>query len=174
LFAKLFLRTEDTWTSRESPRKIAGITDALSRIWIGKDAVSRIVERLEEEQRAWREQPLKKKAYPYLYLDATYLKVNWGASVTNLEGVWHKGKHHLNATILPTFIAKTGQGSPPDASQSNFQARPSLSKLPLTKQALKRDKPLHLYLQRKLYQSVEALQREMDKPVARGAKRVRE
>jgi transposase-like protein len=44
---------------------------------IGTDAVSRIAPRLEEEQRAsWRGWPLKKRAYPYLYLDATYyLKV---------------------------------------------------------------------------------------------------
>ena len=64
--------------------RIAGITDALSRVRIGKDAVSRITRRLEEEQRAWRERPLKEKAYPYLYLDATYLKVRWGASVTSM------------------------------------------------------------------------------------------
>jgi len=38
---------------------------------VGKDAVSRIASRLEEEQRAWREKPLEEKTYPYLYLDAT-------------------------------------------------------------------------------------------------------
>ena len=31
-----------------------------------------------------REVALGEKSYPYLYLDATYLKVRWGASVTNL------------------------------------------------------------------------------------------
>jgi putative transposase len=41
--------------------------------------VSRIASRLEEEQREWRERSLEEKAYPYLYLDATYLKVRWGA-----------------------------------------------------------------------------------------------
>jgi putative transposase len=51
---------------------------------IGKDAVSRIASRLEEKQRAWRERSLKEKACPYLYLDATYLKVRWGASVTSM------------------------------------------------------------------------------------------
>lgn len=65
-------------------RKIAGVTDALSRVRIGKDAVSRIARRLEEQQREWRERPLGGKAYPYLYLDATYLKVRWGASVTSM------------------------------------------------------------------------------------------
>ena len=74
----------EIYLSGISVRKIAGVTDALSKVKIGKDAVSRIAKRLEGEQRAWRGRPLKEKAYPYLYLDATYLKVRWGASVTNL------------------------------------------------------------------------------------------
>ncbi len=74
----------EMYLSGISVRKIAGVTDALSRVRIGKDAVSRIASRLEEEQRDWRERPLEEKEYPYLYLDATYLKVRWGASVTNL------------------------------------------------------------------------------------------
>lgn len=74
----------EMYLSGISTRRIAGITDALSRVRIGKDVVSRIASRLEEQQRAWRERPLKGKSYPYLYLDATYLKVNWGGSVANL------------------------------------------------------------------------------------------
>ena len=66
-----------------SVRKIAGVTDALSKVRIGKDAVSRIASRLEEQQKEWRERSLEEKAYPYLYLDATYLKVRWGARVTS-------------------------------------------------------------------------------------------
>ena len=67
-----------------SVRKIAGLTEALSRVKVGKDAVSRIARRLEEEQKEWRERSLEEKAYPHLYLDATYLKVRWGASVTSM------------------------------------------------------------------------------------------
>src|SRR5215210_1023760 len=74
----------EMYLSGISVRKIAGVTDALSRVRIGKDAVSRIASRLEEQQRDWRERPLEEKEYPYLYLDATYLRVRWGASVTNL------------------------------------------------------------------------------------------
>ena len=74
----------EMYLSGISTRKIAGITDALSRARIGKDAVSRIAARLGEQQRAWRERPLKEKEYPYLYLDATYLKVNWGGSVVGM------------------------------------------------------------------------------------------
>jgi putative transposase len=73
----------EMYLSGVSTRKIAGITEALSRVRIGKDTVSRITSRLGEQQKAWRERPLEKD-YPYLYLDATYLKVNWGAGVTSL------------------------------------------------------------------------------------------
>jgi putative transposase len=73
----------EMYLSGVSTRKIAGITEALSRVKVGKDAVSRIAKRLEEQQRPWRERRFE-KAYPYLYLDATYLKVTWGTSVTNL------------------------------------------------------------------------------------------
>jgi putative transposase len=34
--------------------------------------------------RSWRERALKEGYYPYLYLDATYLKVNWGGSVVGM------------------------------------------------------------------------------------------
>jgi transposase-like protein len=74
----------EMYLSGISVRKIAGVTEALSKVKVGKDAVSRIAKRLEEEQRAWRERPLGEKGYPYLYLDATYLKVRWGAGVTSM------------------------------------------------------------------------------------------
>jgi putative transposase len=65
-------------------RKIAGVTEALSKVRISKDAVSRIAARLQEQQKHWRERSLEEKGYPYLYLDATYLKVRWGARVTSM------------------------------------------------------------------------------------------
>src|SRR3954469_1166775 len=74
----------EMYLSGISVRKIAGVTEALSRVRVGKDAVSRIASRLEEKQKAWRDRSLKGKAYPYLYLDATYLKVRWGAGVTSM------------------------------------------------------------------------------------------
>jgi putative transposase len=74
----------EMYLSGISVRKIAAVTDALSKVKVGKDAVSRIAARLEGEQKSWRERPLREKGYPYLYLDATYLKVRWGASVTSM------------------------------------------------------------------------------------------
>ena len=74
----------EMYLSGISVRKIAGVTDALSKVRIGKDAVSRIASRLQEQQKEWRERSLEEKQYPYLYLDATYLKVRWGARVTSM------------------------------------------------------------------------------------------
>ena len=102
----------EMYLSGISVRKIAGVTDALSKVKVGKDAVSRIASRLEEEQRAWRERPLKEKAYPYLYLDATYLKVRWGASVTSMAllacvGVDEEGFRE----VLAVEVAGTEKGA---------------------------------------------------------------
>lgn len=66
-----------------STRKVGQITQALSRVKVGKDAVSRIAGKLEDDLKAWRERQLE-QAYPYLYLDACYLKVNWGSYVGEL------------------------------------------------------------------------------------------
>ena len=66
-----------------STRKVAAITDGLTKVKVGKDSVSRITARLEDEVAAWRSSPLT-VAYPYVYLDATYLKVNWGGRVGEL------------------------------------------------------------------------------------------
>ena len=74
----------EMYLSGISVRKIAGVTEALSRVKVGKDAVSRIASRLQEQQREWRERSLEEKEYRYLYLDATYLKVRWGARVSSM------------------------------------------------------------------------------------------
>ncbi len=47
----------EMYLSGISVRKIAGVTEALSKVRIGKDAVSRTASRLEEEQKVWRERP---------------------------------------------------------------------------------------------------------------------
>jgi putative transposase len=102
----------EMYLSGISVRKIAGVTDALSRVRIGKDAVSRIASRLEEQQKEWRERSLEEKEYPYLYLDATYLKVRWGARVTSMAllacvGVDEEGFRE----VLAVEVAGTEKGA---------------------------------------------------------------
>jgi transposase-like protein len=73
----------EMWLQGISQRKIAQVTDKLGAVRIGKDAVSRIAQRLNSELAAFRERRLE-LSYPYLFLDATYLKVNWGSHVGDL------------------------------------------------------------------------------------------
>jgi putative transposase len=82
-----------------SVSKVAGLTDALNLVRVGKDAVSRIARRLEEEQRDLRERTLQEKCYPYLYLDATYLKVRWRTRVVGMF------PNEVSASTLATEIA---------------------------------------------------------------------
>jgi putative transposase len=101
----------EMYLSGISVRKIAGVTDALSKVRVGKDAISRIATRLQEQQKEWRERSLEEKAYPYLYLDATYLKVRWGARVTTMAllvavGVDEEGFRE----ILAVEVAGTEKG----------------------------------------------------------------
>jgi transposase-like protein len=73
----------EMWLQGISQRKIAQVTEKLGAVRIGKDAVSRIAQRLEAELSSFRQRRLG-SAYPYLFLDATYLKVNWGSHVGDL------------------------------------------------------------------------------------------
>jgi putative transposase len=102
----------EMYLSGISVRKIAGVTEALSRVQVGKDAVSRIASRLEEQHKEWRERSLEEKEYPYLYLDATYLKVRWGAGVTSMAllacvGVDEEGFRE----VLAVEVAGTEKGA---------------------------------------------------------------
>jgi putative transposase len=84
-----------------STRKVAAVTDALAGKRVGKDAVSRITARLQQQVQAWRERRLTEE-YVYLYLDATYLKANWGGRVVSVAllvavGVNRQGYRELLA-----------------------------------------------------------------------------
>jgi putative transposase len=88
----------------------------LSKVKVGKDAVSRITSRLREEQKEWRERSLKEKAYPYVYLDATYLKVRWGARVTTMAllvcvGVDEEAFREVLREVLAVEVAGSEKGA---------------------------------------------------------------
>ena len=102
----------EMYLSGISVRKIAGVTEALSKVRIGKDTVSRIASRLQEQYKEWQERSLEEKDYPYLYLDATYLKVRWGARVTSMAllvcvGVDEEGFRE----VLAVEVAGTEKGA---------------------------------------------------------------
>ena len=66
-----------------STRKVEQITGKLSGVKVSKDAVSRIAGRLDEALAEWRTRRLD-GSYPYLYLDATYLKARWAGAVRDV------------------------------------------------------------------------------------------
>ena len=54
----------EMYLSGISVRKTAGVTEALSKVTVGKDAMSRIARRLEGKQRGGASDPWKGKAIP--------------------------------------------------------------------------------------------------------------
>jgi transposase-like protein len=73
----------EMWLQGISQRKVAEVIQKLGAVRIGKEAVSRVAQRLESDLASFRSRRLE-LAYPYLYLDATYLKVNWGSHVGDI------------------------------------------------------------------------------------------
>lgn len=73
----------EMWLQGISQRKIGEVTSKFGSVKIGKDAVSRIAQRLEDELAGFRSRKLTQN-YPYLYLDATYLKVHWSSHVGDI------------------------------------------------------------------------------------------
>ena len=65
-----------------STRKMETLVQALGMDGISKSEVSRICGELDEEVNKWRRRPLSGE-YPYLWLDATYVKVREGGAVVN-------------------------------------------------------------------------------------------
>lgn len=64
-----------------STRKVEGLVRSLGMEGISKSEVSRICQGLDEEVEIWRHLPLISR-YPYLWLDATYVKVRQAGRVT--------------------------------------------------------------------------------------------
>ena len=68
-----------------STRKVEAVTGKLSGVKISKDAVSRIAARFDDAFAEWRTRQLdRERSYPYLYLDATYLKARWAGAVRDV------------------------------------------------------------------------------------------
>ena len=125
-----------------STRRVSSITQALSRVKVSKDAVSRIAKRLEEEVISWRERPIE-QSFPYLILDACYLKVRWGDRVGDLAllvavGISEEGYRPGAPTkplmsVLEVLAASEccwgTQGSVPGAAQGPTRTRPRTDSL---------------------------------------------
>lgn len=98
-----------------STRKVEQITGKLSGVKVSKDAVSRIAGRLDEALAEWRARRLD-GPYPYLYLDATYLKARWAGAVRDVAllvavGVSEEGYREVLAVeVAPGERGQTWRG----------------------------------------------------------------
>ena len=79
-----------------STRKVEGLVRSLGMEGISKSEVSRICQGLEEEVDRWRKLPLISR-YPYLWLDATYVKVRQAGRVSS------------QAVIVAYAVKETGE-----------------------------------------------------------------
>lgn len=82
-----------------STRKVDALVKALGLDGIDKSKVSRICKELDQAVQAFRQRPLQ-ASYPYVWLDALYLKVRQNHRIVNLAlviaiGVDEEGERHL-------------------------------------------------------------------------------
>jgi putative transposase len=80
-----------------STRRVEDLVEALGIASISKSEVSRICAALDAEVETFRSRPLADEAYPYLWLDATYLKVREGGRVVSM------------AALVATGVATSGE-----------------------------------------------------------------
>jgi transposase-like protein len=70
-----------------STRRVEDLVEALGIDGISKSGVSRICAALDTEVEAFRNRSLADETYPYLWLDATYVKVRDGGRVVNMAAL---------------------------------------------------------------------------------------
>ena len=80
-----------------STRRVDDLVQSLGITGISKSEVSRICAALDAEVETFRNRPLTDTAYPYVWLDATYLKVREGGRVVSM------------AALVATGVAMSGE-----------------------------------------------------------------
>lgn len=76
----------EAYVNGVSTRKMAAVTKALMGEEISRSAVSRVTKRLDAEVEALRSAKIE-GAFPYLYLDATFLDTRWARKVENVSAL---------------------------------------------------------------------------------------
>jgi len=88
---------QEAYVSGVSTRRVDDLVRALGIEGISRSEVSRICASLDAEVTAFRSRPLTGEAYPYLWLDATYLKVREAGRVVSM------------ACLVATGVAMSGE-----------------------------------------------------------------
>ena len=90
---------QEAYLKGVSTRKVDDLMEAMGLTGIDKSSVSRICKELRQEVEQFRNRPLQ-ESYPYVWLDATYLKVRQNHRVVSMAfviavGVDENGERHL-------------------------------------------------------------------------------
>ena len=88
---------QEAYVGGVSTRRVDDLVRALGIEGISRSQVSRMCSALDAEVEAFRRRPLTGEAYPYLWLDATYVKVREGGRVVAM------------ACLVATGVARTGE-----------------------------------------------------------------
>ena len=88
---------QEAYVHGVSTRRVEDVVEALGISSISKSQVSRICAALDAEVEAFRNRPLSDETYPYLWLDATYVKVRESGRVVSM------------AALVATGVATSGE-----------------------------------------------------------------
>lgn len=83
-----------------STRRVEDLVEALGIAGISKSEVSRICTALDVEVETFRSRPLGSETYPYLWLDATYVKVREAGRVVSMAAL-ARGSGRLAWSVIP-------------------------------------------------------------------------
>ncbi len=115
---------QEAYLAGVSTRRVEDLVEALGIASLSKSEVSRICAALDAEVEAFRGRPLSDVGYPYLWLDATYLKVREQGRVVSMAalvavGVATSGERRVLALELaagndegsawPSFLRRLGE-----------------------------------------------------------------
>ena len=112
----LFAVIMEAYVHGVSTRKVDDVVQALGlHAGISKSEVSRICTQLDESLNAFRTRPLDHIEFPYVFLDATYLKGRVSGQVVS-RGSWSRPGSRCSATVkcsaVPLGTAKTPCSGP--------------------------------------------------------------
>jgi transposase-like protein len=84
---------QEAWIAGVSTRKVDDLVQAMGLSGISKSQVSKLCKEIDERVHAFLKRPLSGE-WPYLWLDATYLKVREGGRIVSVAGHNRRGGQH--------------------------------------------------------------------------------
>jgi Transposase, Mutator family/Integrase core domain len=97
---------QEAYVHGVSTRKVDGLVKALGMTGISKSRVSELCEELDEEVARFRDRPLE-GPYPYVWLDATYLKARQDGRVASVAVMIAIGVNGRTGTALDNAMAES-------------------------------------------------------------------